>query len=275
MIWILVSLYKENIKLTNDKTKRKIMKNHIIENYFYDQPYDKIIVECGAFTGGEEICIDLENNYRWKYYGIEPSPSNFSFLTKRHPNGINDNIAISNSNGYTTFSEIVTSSGDSTGLSSLTHHPDIQKNILDINNARYKSIKYNVKTMTWDTYVEQKKLDKIDFLIVDTEGHETEIYGAMTKNSILPDVICTEFALSDRKNSITTENNFYGILKINDFLKKLGYRFNYVNYNNAMFSKESFWYQKSIPKSWHGENDIFYFWDVLYYDKSKLKDLLS
>ena len=100
----------------------------------------------------------------------------------------------------------------------------------------------------------------------------------MKKNDILPDVICSEFGMSDRSKGLSAnknKENFSGILKVNDCLQSLGYRFDYVKHNNAYFSKKSFWAQKQRPKEWFGEDEKFLFWGTTWYDKQKLKDVLA
>jgi FkbM family methyltransferase len=242
------------------------MSNHFILNYFPNSSDENVIVECGAFRGGEEDCVILENLHNWKYYGIEPAPDNFLLLNQFHSNGRNSNIALSNLDGEASFTEVVSS-----GLSSLTHHEGIKKNIEKNNWVR----RYNVQTLTWRTFVKVNDLKKVNLMIIDTEGHEVEVLHGMMGAEVMPDVICIEFAMSDRQNNLDGPENFFGILKINEILTSMGYVFDYVKYNNAMFSKKEMWEGKVRPENWHFEDEKFELWDVMWYDREKLKSKLG
>lgn len=243
-----------------------------IQNY-YSNPdenskFNNVLVECGANVGKEPICKQLENIYKWKYYGIEPIKEHFEKLTKAHPNGVNYQVAISNISSEKQINNLV-----DTGFSSLTLHPTFAKYY----DERGEIIKKTyVKTLTWNDYIALTKLEVVDFLIVDTEGHEKEVFEGFKNATCLPKIICTEFGMSDRTSEIKkNEENFDGIILINTILKKYGYTFDYVKYNNAYFSHNSFWRNKQKPLSWFGEDSVWKFWDTVYYDKDKLKNILK
>lgn len=158
-----------------------------------------------------------------------------------------------------------------TGLSSLTHHHSIEKKLFE-----YAELKtYKVQTSTWKSFVKKKNLKNVDFMIIDTEGHEVEVLEGMKDCDVLPDVICIEFAMSDRSKPLGGAENFSGIIKLNEVLRDMGYVFDYVNYNNAMFSKKKMWEGKERPNGWYFEDQEFNLWGTTWYDKEKLKSLLS
>jgi hypothetical protein len=151
-------------------------------------------------------------------------------------------------------------------------HPQLAKRAIASHDV--KILEYNVVTSTWKSFVSSKQLSHVDVLIVDTEGHEVEVFQGMENCDILPDVICTEFGMSDKQDDQKGQENFSGFIKLSKIMSSLGYEFDYVNFNNAFFSKKSFWDGKRRPETWFSENLTFEFWGTTWYDKEKCKNIL-
>lgn len=253
----------------------------IIYNYFFDHYKNKIIeegivVECGTAEGFHNPSLTLENIYNWKFYGFEADNRFFPILQQNRPKSININMALSDKNGYMSF--VISAHGGNSSL----HHCDIHKKELETYNAVFEDGSYfkeiSIESIEWNTFTEKYNINKVDLLILDVEGHELTVLKPFTTHSILPSIIQIEYAYSDFNNeylNIEEKENMSGILKIYKRLVSLGYDFDYVNFNNAFFSLNTFWKNKSKPNVWIGEDEEFIWRDICYYNKNKFNKLIN
>jgi FkbM family methyltransferase len=257
------------------------MDHHIIKNYFLNSNLEVlkegVVIECGAATGIYEPSITLEKKYNWKFIGIEPDPEQYKKLCQNRPNAIALNVGLSNLVGESSFFKSAHGKG---GNSSIKHNSihieELKKYPARINGNIYQEIK--IKTINWNHLINQLKINKVNLFILDVEGHELPVLEGLADSGVLPDVIQIEFSYSDPENKLIdkkNKENFSGIIKINKSLNKLGYFFNYVNYNNAFYSRHSFWNGKKIPSLWIGENEKFVWNNVCYFNKNKCLKLLN
>jgi len=251
----------------------------ILYNYFYENEKvleNGIVVECGTAEGHHNPSFTLENNFNWKFYGFEADYRFFPILEKNRPNGTNINMALSNKNDE---AEFIISAWK--GNSSL-NHSKIHKEELETypdkfeDNTFFKKIK--IQTIEWNTFIKKYNINKVDFLILDVEGNELIVLETFNKNSVLPSVIQIEYGYSDFDNTylnLDKKQNFSGIIKIYNRLISLGYNFDYVSYNNAFFSLNNFWNNKTKPEKWLGEDNQFIYRDICYYDKNIFLNLIN
>jgi hypothetical protein len=78
----------------------------------------------------------------------------------------------------------------------------------------------NVLTTTYKELTTD--ISKVDLLVIDVEGHEESVLKGMV-GCKLPSVICIEYPIT-------------GIRKITRILTYMGYRFDFISFNNAFFS---------------------------------------
>lgn len=245
---------------------------NVIHNYFQSKK-DGVVVECGTAQGDMNPSLYMENALGWDFYGFEPDPRFFPVFKRNRPNATHINLALSNKNGMVEFN--ISSHG---GNSSLEHSPDHKKELHKYSKFKdgslFKTIE--VQTITWENFIETYNISHIDFLILDVEGSELMVIDGMSNSTVLPDVIQIEFAYSDHNNSIINEaekTNFSGFKILKDALLKLGYEFDYLNANNLLFSKTTFWNDKEKPSEWFGEDMQFHWNGYCQYDKEKCKNL--
>ena len=269
------NFFKESTKLIKMSNKEI----SVINNYFINNNKiinNGIVVECGTAEGFHEPSVTLEKQYDWKFFGFEADPRFFPILCQNRPNSTNINAALSDENGTIEFTV------SAWGGNSSINHSKIHEEELITYPAKFEDgsffKKIIVPTMDWNHFTNIYNLQKIDFLILDVEGQEIKVLNGFTNNSILPKVIQIEFAYSDHDNLLLDTNrreNFSGFVKICKKLFDLNYRFDYVNYNNAYFSQNSFWIGKDIPSFWDGEDEEFIYRDICYYHKEKCNKILT
>ena len=245
---------------------------NIIYNYFPNK-VSGTVVECGTAEGYHEPSVSLEKS-GWKFYGFEPDPRFYSILLKTRPSGTNLPFALSDKNELVEF-EISAWGGNSS-----LKHCNFHKNELMSYDAQFddgtKFKKIWVTSITWESFIKRYNIGHVDLFILDVEGSELSVINGMRKSQIWPDVLCVEFGYSDHKNSLMNERkkeNFSGFKIIKDILKPLGYEFDYLNHNNLMFSKKTFWVDKEKPSDWFGEDTEFHHLGYCFYDKEKCKKL--
>lgn len=245
---------------------------NVIYNYFPDKT-DGVVVECGTSFGNMEPSVQLEKS-GWSFIGFEPDPRYFPHLVKNRPNALNLPLALSNANELVEFEMSAW-----VGNSSLSHSKDHTKELLGY-QSRFEDgsafKKVWVSTITWDTFIIKQKIKSVDFMILDVEGSELNVLEGMKISDVHPDVLCIEFAYSDHNNSIIneeTKENFSGFKILKDDLESMGYEFDYLNDNNLMFSKKTFWENKEKPTEWFGEDEQFFWSGYCQYDKEKCKNL--
>ena len=203
--------------------KRKIL------NFLKKENLKKINIffDVGAHKG-ETIKLFSKNFDINQIYSFEASPINFKILKKninklKIQGVILENIALSSSN-QTLYLKQVKESSSSTfsKLNFESRYFKKKKRILNFfsNNDYFTNIEIQTKTLK--DYIFSKKIEEIDILKIDTEGHEMEILiglkDYLQKVKIIlfehhfDDMIEKEYTFRDI-NSLLTKNHFIKVYK--------------------------------------------------------------
>lgn len=116
-----------------------------------------IFIDCGANFGDMYNWI-IFNKFKLKYISFEPSPREFKCLKLNCSGQINNQIALSDKEGFLKF-YVKSDTGDSSLIEPA---------------EGYNSI-ITVKTITLNNYFKKNKIEKVKFLKVEGEGSEPEI----------------------------------------------------------------------------------------------------
>ena len=140
-----------------------------------------IMFDVGAFDGHTCIPFVLKN---WKVFAFEPNPERYRFIEhfmKKHPEKdftlIKKAVNEENDNQLTFYLSNV-----SKGISSLTN----------FHKSHYEA-SFKVETIRLDTFMNDNNVNKIDFLKIDTEGHDYFVLQSYDWDKQCPDIIECEF----------------------------------------------------------------------------------
>lgn len=163
--------------------------------------HNPIMIDVGAHYGESSIMFAKEG---FACFAFEPDHINRSILRKKiHNLPIKiDKRAVSNT---TCFNKNFFRSPESTGISTLTPFRDTHE------------ILCTVDTVTLDVFCKENRLNKIDFLKIDTEGYDLMVLLGVPWKKIKPTTILCEF--EDNK-TIPLGYNYHHIAK---FLQHHGY----------------------------------------------------
>ena len=211
--------YKESIKLNGQSrslvinSKKVNLSNMgdalfpIVTEIFFDKIYERdfvrlnnndVVVDIGANYGVFSLYAQLFNPK--KVYAVEPLKSTFDNMVKN----ISDygvvciNKAISDKEGFERFT-VTDVNGD---------------NFLSKNSIDRKSLKEDiVETTTINNLINDYKIEKIDFLKVDCEGGELDLFNTIDKEYLSNNIskIALEYHSDFIKNTIIeilSNNNF-------------------------------------------------------------------
>lgn len=164
----------------------------IIHERYFQNVYDGISIECGAYDGHFENCTKFfEENFNWKTINIEPLPHIYKRLILNRPTSININIALSYENiskNIRVF-DIPNHSIYNTNAS-ISHLPKHQKLLESVSNNKH--IDYKVECNTYTQLIDKLNLKHLDLFILDVEGHEYEVIDGMIDAKVFPSVFVIE-----------------------------------------------------------------------------------
>ncbi|HEX5655216.1 MAG TPA: FkbM family methyltransferase [Chitinophagaceae bacterium] len=132
------------------------------------------VVDVGAHIGLMSVIFAHKTGVKGKVYAFEPTPSSFELLQKtialNHSNSIirPENAALGEQSGETSFfiSE---------------HRADNSNSLVDNNRQDRLEQRIRVKLYSIDDYVNQEKIEKIDFIKIDAEGAELSVLRGALK----------------------------------------------------------------------------------------------
>lgn len=200
----------------------------------------KTIIDIGTHKG-EFLDSMLSINKKFKIYCFEPQSKIFSFLKKKYKNKNNIylfNAAISNKPGIKPLNINIKSS---TSSFSEYNQNSYWKKIKDFiltgsNSSSFINIE-KVKVFTLDNFFYKNRLNQIDLLKIDTEGHENQVLEG-SKKILKKNIkyILIEFHFSkiykkyNRKKieNILKKNNFYLIKK---------FKFPFLTFEDRIYQK--------------------------------------
>jgi len=204
----------------------------IEDNYLEDLDSNGWMIECGAGDGiSDSVCLHFEQEYGFRTINIDAVFSLYESLCHNRSNSINMFGALSSKNGQVDFVRATKPNEMPGGSVSYKKEYDtyLIKNGYTLTNVGTPSFTYN------NIYIFENT-PLVNLFVLDVEGHELEVIKGMTKS--LPKVICVEYTLS-------------GLEEIKQVLIDKGYRFDFLSYNNALFSR-------GIPeKNWIGKTELW------------------
>jgi FkbM family methyltransferase len=200
----------------------------IFRNYFPDKT-DGFFIECGALDGiTYSNCLFFEQR-GWKGINIEPSAIDYKKLIINRPNALNLQIGLGDRDHKAMFA--LTIDGP-IGQGGVEWTPE-QKQERDKYSCTFQDVEIEITTYR---KLIGSNVKKVDLFVLDVEGYELKVIEGMTGSKVLPDLICVEYGWID----------FEDLRKI---LIPMGYRFDFLSFNNAFFA------MPSLPKKciWFGE----------------------
>ena len=193
-IYIFQKLYKNK--------KPNLHFGEFAEDIFINRVFQKFqtgfYVDIGAYHPFKGSLTYLLHKKGWRGMNIDLSEQSIKLFKIARPKDFNINCAISNFNGETYYyqnSEIN------------------QQNSLLKTSEKQKKIKVN--SFTLDKLINEKKISKIDFLNIDTEGNEYDIVKSIDFKLINPLLISVESNCFDSNNA--NKNNIIIHLKKNHY----------------------------------------------------------
>lgn len=192
----------------------------LFRNYF-DGVRDGFFIECGAGDGvHDSSCLFFEEELGWNGVNIEPCAAVFERLKVNRPRARNLPVAVGKRLDNKKCLIISDGNGVDVGMQvGPTTHLD------SLRDRGYQTREENVRFWMFARILRQYGRGRLDLLVLDVEGHELEVLdGIKGLHTPLPDVVCVEYPL-------------VGLEPLNESLKRLGYTFDFVSYNNAFFHR--------------------------------------
>jgi len=208
----------------------------IIDEYFHQVRIKKFIkknkiqlnsfIDVGAFKGKyTDLILNIQKEC--KIILFEPQNKYYSLLKEKFKNNHNIEIIKNGLSDKETFLDLKINKHEITSTFSkfndLNKYLNYKAILFDSNLTNMTTNLEKVQVLTLDQIFEKKKIDSIDLIKIDTEGHEYEvIYGA--KNSIKNiKYILIEFHMDkiyenydpNKVNDFLIKNNFICLKKFN------------------------------------------------------------
>lgn len=191
-----------------------------------------IIIECGS-----RDCLDaikmLEYFNPEKIYSFECNPESINNCLnniKNYPEIELIPKAVSNINGCIDFyiTDMDKSIDKNIGASSALYHLD--------NKTTFFQKKINVESTTLDTFIEEKKIDKINLLCLDLQGYEKIAIEGLSNNIDKVDYIISEISFQSYYINDTL------FIDYNKYLNELGFELletlNYGGFGDALYKNK-------------------------------------
>jgi FkbM family methyltransferase len=169
----------------------------IFENFFPEKQ-NGFFVECGAFDGlTENTCKFFEQFRGWKGLNIEPTPYAFGKLQENRPDSINEQYALSSTNGKSVFTNVIHPRlGLNFGNGSLSHSKTHKEELISIGCIFQE---FECETIRFEQLHAKHSLPEIDLFVLDVEGHEKPALQGILPIPFnnLPKVFCIEYTISN------------------------------------------------------------------------------
>jgi len=235
-----IHILRNLLNIFDSFQQRKIIK------FFNNKVIKELIIFDVGSHFGETVKLFYKNFKIKKIHCFEASPENFNILMKNIKNKNLVNICELNNIGIgekksNTFINQTTESSSSTITEINFDSKDYKKKlkILNIKNIDDFYKKIPIQIISLDSYIEDRKIENIDVLKIDTEGFELNVIKGLEKYHKIIKFIYFEHHYDDmiKKN--------YTFTDINQILLKFGFK---KIYKSKMFFRKSFEYiyQNSI-----------------------------
>lgn len=191
-------------------------KYHPLELVALFLPEDPVVFEAGAFDGSD-TCNLSKQWPQGTIHSFEPNPHAFSLWTEKTKSCANahgHNLAVNTYNGQAVFYVCHGSTGDNPvfeGASSLLESSEWMK-------QNYRGPEIVVPCVILDDWCAANSIDRIDFMWIDLEGFELQLFKSSPNILDTVRVIYTETNFRDFRVGMTQ----YGELK--EFLQKKGFQ---------------------------------------------------
>lgn len=206
----------------------QLLIDKVIHEKYFKNTENGFFIECGAYDGvvdSNTLCFYKSKN--WRGINIEAVPILFNELKKNRPEDLNLNLALSDKEGVSTFTQAVDSKyglyNGNFGNGSLKHTEVHKQELL---KRECDFVEYEVKTESLFSLFEKHIIKKPQLFILDVEGHEHTVLSTLDKISVLlqPEVWCIEYGHS-------------GFNTIVEIMKYNKYTLDYKDSINLLFSK--------------------------------------
>lgn len=208
----------------------------ILRNYFPDKK-DGFFIECGAGNGVLDACCLFFEQSGWKGINIEPSGPAFERLAKNRPDSVNLRIGLGDRDRKATFTKAVK---NGYGGGCIEWHPKFKQEVMA---EGYAFEDCEIEVATYGTVISKYGVPHVDLFVLDVDGYELEVVKGMPLTQPGPDVICVEYPLVGLENLKTA-------------LSVLGYRFDFISFNNAFFALKSVPDKDPFQGCWWGATGI-------------------
>lgn len=206
----------------------QLLIDKIINEKYFKNKQDGFFIECGAYDGVRDSnTLYFYKNKNWRGLNVEALPNLFDELKKNRSEDVNLNVALSDKQGVSTFTQAVDSNyklyDGNFGNGSLNHTDEHMQELID---RKCSFVEYEVKTESlltlFDKYIDKKP----ELFILDVEGHEQVVLSLLHEldASLHPEVWCIEYGHA-------------GLNGIIEIMKKNNYTLDYKDSINLLFSK--------------------------------------
>ena len=208
--------------------------------YYKTKAKTKVFFDVGA-NHGQTIDFFLRLNSESEIYAFEPNQKLFKKLVekyKKHHNVKLFMLGVSDEDGIKIFYENVfdfTSTFEKVNINSL--HLQKKGKALGIKGEDLVKASYEVEVIKLSTFIEKMKINQIDILKIDTEGHELSCLNGLfdTKIDCDIDIIQTEKQNSDLYN--TNFNSIVELLKLHNFNISKEIKHGFGDFEDVVFIK--------------------------------------
>lgn len=184
-----------------------------------------VIFDVGA-NKGQSIDFFCKMYKNIKIFAFEPNPKLFGKLILKYGNKNNIflyNVGVSNINGQLELNETVTD--ETSTFEKLNYNSEylqMKANVLGVKKEEIINKKYLVDVITLSAFISERRINNIDILKIDTEGHELKcLQGLFNNNEINIKYIQLEnhnddmYLTDESKSEIPNLLNSKGFIKCN------------------------------------------------------------
>jgi len=194
----------------------------LFENYFKTKR-NGFFVEAGASDGVILSCCKFfEDQMGWTGINFEPAKEYYRRLELNRRNCININSGLSDKTETLVFRDVISPGCAGVGNGSFSHSTE---HLNELNRYGCSYNEYEVSVVSYSDIISQYNIPTVDLMCLDVEGHEFKVIDGMAVSTVLPSIMCIEYS-------------YIGIYVLIDYMKKIGYHFNFISFNNAYFSLE-------------------------------------